>query len=220
MTTSIVSQFEELSPQALALLHRMLDQQEPPDHIRRAIFRLSGERVQQQAITLYASHYAQRSNMHSEARSQTDNFIKLAGKRGVTISELLRARLIERLVELQRGKKPGDAALWKLVDAERRHREFRLRKLKAEREIAQKERALGFQERQLHVAEQKLEFAKQRLRKAVSHLEQKTRRGKSLSKDDIRRIRAVYGLGVDNPPDAQASGVSTTNSDNLTHELH
>lgn len=204
MTTSIVSQFAELSPPAQALLHRMLDQQIHPDNIRRAIFRLSGERVQQQAITLYASRYAQRSSEHSEARTQTDNFIKLAGKRGVTISELLRARLVERLVELQRGKKPGDAALWKLVDAERRQREFRLRRVKAERDIAQKERALGYKERQLRVAEQRLEFAQQRLRNAVSQLERKAGKGKSLSKEDISRIRAVYGLGFEEQPSQAA----------------
>ena len=165
----------------------------------RAIFRLSGERVQQQAITLYALRYAQQSSERSEARSQTDGFIRLAGKRGVTISELLRARLMERLVELQRGKKPGDAALWKLVDAERRHREFKLRKQKVDRDLLQKERALGFKERQLRVAEQKLEYAQQRLRQAVSQLERKAERGKSLSTEDIRRIRAVYGLGFHEP---------------------
>src|SRR5688500_4282210 len=118
MKPYIVSQFEELSPPAQALLHRMLDQQEQPVNIRRAILRLSGERVQQQAITLYASRYAQRSSEHSQARTQADGFIRLAGKRGVTISDLLRARLVERLLELQRSKKQGDAALWKLIDAD------------------------------------------------------------------------------------------------------
>ena len=195
MTSSIVSQFAGLSPPAQALLHRMLDQQEPLDHIRRAIFRLSGERVRQLDITSYASRYAQQSSERLEARSQTDSFIRLAGKRGVTISELLRARLIERLVELQRGKKPGDASLWKLVDAERRHREFKLRKQKMDREIEQKERALGYKERQLRVAEQKLEFARNRLLSAVGSLERKAAKGKSLSAEDIRRIRTVYGLG-------------------------
>lgn len=208
MTTSIVSHFAELSPPAQALLHRMLDQGLPPDQIRRAIFRLSGDRLQQLDIINYGSRYAQRSSEHSEARSQTDSFIKLAGKRGVTISDWLRARLIERLVELQRGKKPGDAALWKLVDAERRHREFQLRKAKTQKEIDQKERALGYKERQLRVAEQKLEFAQQRLRSAVSQLERKTEKGKSLSKDDIRRIRAVYGLGFDEPTAVTADSTS------------
>jgi len=201
MTFSIVSQFAALSPPAQALLHRMLDQQEPPANIRRAIIRLSGERVRQVDITSYASRYARQSSERSAARSQTDSFIRLAGKRGVTISELLRARLIERLVELQRGKKPGDAALWKLVDAERRHREFKLRKQKVDREIEQKERALGYKERQLRVAEQKLEFARNRLLNAVGSLERKAAKGKSLSTEDIRRIRSVYGLGFASEPE-------------------
>lgn len=199
MSDSTHSRFAALSPPAQALLHRMLDQQEPAANIRRAILRLSGERLPQQDIMAYGSHYAQRSSERSEARSQTDSFIKLAGKRGVTISELLRARLIERLVELQRGKKPGDASLWKLVDAERKHREFKLRKMKVQQELKQKQCALSYKERQLLVAEQKLEFARSRLRGAVSALERKAAKGKSLSIEDIRRIRAVYGLGFDAP---------------------
>lgn len=201
MSDSINSQFAALSPQAQALLHRMLDQQEPAGNIRRAIYRLTRERLPLQDITTYASHYARRSSERSAARSQTDNFIRLAGKRGVTISELLRARLIERLVELQRGKKPGDDALWKLVDAERRHCEFKLRKLKVQQELAQKQRALSYKERQLHVAEQKLEFTRTRLNNAVATLERKTAKGKSLSTEDIRRIRAVYGLDFHPQPE-------------------
>ena len=78
-------------------------------------------------------------------------------------------------------------------------REFKLRKMKVQHELEQKQRALGYKERQLQVAEQKLELTRARLRGAVSALERKTAKGKSLNTEDIRRIRAVYGLGFDPP---------------------
>lgn len=150
-----ISQFEELSPPAHALLHRMLDQQESPDDIRRAIFRLTGERVFVPAITHYASHYAQRSSEHQQARQEADRFVSLAGQRGVSVSALLRAALIERLVHLQRSEKLGDADLWKLADAERKRQEVALKRYQAKTENERRARDAEWKSRQAELGLQR-----------------------------------------------------------------
>ena len=178
------SDIAKLSPEAQALIHRMLDQDADPWAIRRAVQRLSGERVMLQAIIHYASRYAERRQQGQQARTKTDDFIRLAGKDHLKISELLRAVLIENLVVTRRKKQFTKADLFKLDDAERKRREF---------ELKQKQ-ALELKERQTQLAEQRLQLDREKIQALLEKLHGKARAGEPLTAEDVKRIREIYGL--------------------------
>src|SRR3990172_9399041 len=155
MASFAQSDVGKLSPEAQALIHRMLDQDEEMWAIRRAVQRLSGERVMLQAISRYASGYAERRKQGQQARTETDDFIRLAGKKGVKISDLLRAVLIENLVVARRKKGFTKAGLFKLDDAERKRREFELKQRQARKSARREKKELKLKERQTQLAEQR-----------------------------------------------------------------
>ena len=133
------SDVTKLPEEAQALVCRMLDQDADLNEIRRAVQRLTGERVMLTALSYFAEHYTSRNQDHKEARTQTDNFVRLAGKKGVKVSELMRAILVETLLVARREKQFTKADLFKLDDAERKRREFEL-KQKQERKAARHEK--------------------------------------------------------------------------------
>jgi len=188
MSRGVQSVIEELSAEAQALIHRMLDQNELPDDVARAVFRLSGERVSRAAITYYAFRYAERRREHRTARAETDDFIRLAGKQGVKISELLRAAVIEKLILTRRNGKFNKTDLFKLDDAERRRRELELKQKQARQATKHKRREIELKERKMQLDEQRL-----KLGQALDRLEDKASSGE-LTQEDVRRFREMYGL--------------------------
>lgn len=194
MTGHIQSVIEKLRPASQALIHRMLDQDELPDEIARAVYRLSGERVSRPALTYYASCYAQRNQEHQQARAETDDFIRMAGKQGVKVPDLLRAVLIERLMLARRKKQLTKTDLFKLDDAERKRREFELKQKQSRLAGKQKKRELDLKERQAQLAEQRFALDREKAQATVDRLERKAAAGESLTPDDVRHIREIYGL--------------------------
>ena len=188
------SDIAKLSPEAQALIHRMLDQDADPWAIRRAVQRLSGERVMLQAIIHYASRYAERRQQGQQARTKTDDFIRLAGKDHLKISELLRAVLIENLVVTRRKKQFTKADLFKLDDAERKRREFELKQKQARQSARRATKALELKERQTQLAEQRLQLDREKIQALLEKLHGKARAGEPLTAEDVKRIREIYGL--------------------------
>ncbi|OFW08657.1 MAG: hypothetical protein A3H27_18565 [Acidobacteria bacterium RIFCSPLOWO2_02_FULL_59_13] len=199
MASFAQSDVGKLSPEAQALIHRMLDQDEEMWAIRRAVQRLSGERVMLQAISRYASGYAERRKQGQQARTETDDFIRLAGKKGVKVSELLRATLIETLVVARRKKEFTKADLFKLDDAERKRREFELKQRQARKSARREMKELELKERQMQMAEQRLQLIRDKAQAEIEKLDHKVRAGELLSPDDLRRIDEIFGLYDDTP---------------------
>ena len=191
LTQSVI---EELREESQALIHRMLDQGTMPDEVRRAVYRLSGERVSLWTLTQYARRYAERRKDHGAARLKTDDFIRLAGKRGVKISDLLRAALIEGLLQARRNGQLRKTDVLKLEEAERKRREFELKQTQARRSARHKKRELDLKERQAQLAEQRLQDDREKAQATIEKLERKAHAGQSLTPEDIRRIREIYGL--------------------------
>ena len=184
----------KLSAEAQALVRRMLDLDETPDDIRRAVHRLTGEKVLLTALGYYAAHYTKSSQSQEEARTETDDFIRLAAKKGVKVSELQRAILVESLFATRREKQFTKADLFKLDDAERKRKELEL-KQKQERQAARREKKeLEMKERQVRLAEEKLELMREQMKPALEKLDRKAQKGERLSAEDVRRIREIYGL--------------------------
>ena len=193
------SDVRKLSEEAQALVCRMLDQGELPNEIRRAVERLTGEKVMLHALSVFAEHYTRKSEDHKKARKDTDTFVRLAGKKGVKVSELIRAILVETLVVTRRKKQFTKADVFKLDDAERKRRELEL-KLKQERKAARREKKeLEMKERQVRLAEEKLQLVREQMGEAIKKLDRKTQRGELVSTEDVRRIREIFGLGDDEP---------------------
>ncbi len=199
------SDVTKLSEEAQTLVRRMLDTDAMPNEIRRAVHRLTGERVMLTAISYFAAHYTKSSVNQKQARTQTDDFIRLAAKKGVTVSELQRAILVESLFRARRRKQFTKADLYKLEDAERKRREFEL-KQKRERQAAKRERKeLEMKEREVRLAEEKLRLVRKRMKPAIEKLDRKAQAGQSLTAAEVQRIREIYGLAK-----AEDSGLGKT----------
>ena len=197
MTGSIQSDITKLRPESQALIHRMLDQGAEHNEIRRAVYRLSGERVSLYALSYYAAHYTQRSQKRQEARTQTDDFIRLIGKHGVKISDLLRALVVEKLLLARSKKLLSKTDLFKLDDAERKRREFELKQKQSRASTRHKKRELDLKERQTHLDEQRWNLDHKKAQATLDQLDRKAQAGKSLSPEDVRRIREIFGLYED-----------------------
>jgi len=191
------SDVQKMSEEAQALVHRMLDMGELPNEIRRGVERLTGEKVLLAELSRYAKEYGSKRDDHKEARKQTDKFVHLAGKKGVKVSELIRAVLVETLVMARRKKQFTKADVFKLDDAERKRRELEL-KLKQERQAARREKKeLEMKERQVRLAEEKLELVREQMKPAIETLDRKAQTGELVKVEDVRRIREIFGLGDD-----------------------
>ena len=194
------SDVRKLSEEAQALVRRMLDMDEMPNEIRRAVYRLTGEKVMLTAISYFAEHYTKSSENQQEARAQTDDFIRLAAKRGVKVSELQRAILVESLFRARWKKQFTKADLYKLDDAERKRRELEL-KQKRERQAARREKKeMEIKEREMRVAEEKLRLVREKMKPAIEKLDRKAQAGQSLTAEDVQRIREIYGLAAEENP--------------------
>lgn len=199
------SDFTQLSPEAQALFHRMRDQGCDPWEIRRGIQRTTGERVMLQVITGRTATYAEWQQQGRRARTGTDHFIRLLGKKGVKVSELLRAVLIEKLSELQRKRKFTKPDLYKLDDAERKRREFELKQTQTRASTRQKKKEFELKEREMQLDEQRFALDRDKLQATIQKLEGKAQAGEPLSPGDIRRIREIYGLEDPGPGDSEAA---------------
>ena len=115
------------------------------------------------------------------------------------VSELLRAALIETLVVASRKKQFTKPDLFKLDDAERKRREFELKQKQARQAARREKKELELKERQTRLAEQSFQIDREKAQAALKKLERKAEKGQSLSREDVRRIREIYGLYEEEP---------------------
>ena len=200
MTQAAQSGVRHLSEQSQSVLHRLLDQAETPAAIARAIRAQTGERVTPAAITRYASLYRKRQQKQQQLRQRMDGFLALVQKDGILVSDLLRAVLIERFSTAHEDGTAAELDLLKLEEAERKRGEYELKQRQAHFSNLYRERELELKGRKHNLAEKQFQLQRERARAAVDQLEGKARAGQPLSRDDIRRIREIYGLYDDPQP--------------------
>ena len=200
MTSFPKSDITKLRPESQALLHRLLDQGETPGAIARAIQAHTGERVLAEAITRYSSRYHRRQAKQQQVKQRLDGFLALLQKDGLSVSDLLRAVLLERLSTAKQDGTAAELDLLKLEEAERKRGEYELKQRQAHFSNLYRERELDLKERKHLLTEKEFQLQRERARANFQELERKVHAGQSLTPDDVRRIREIYGLYDDPPP--------------------
>ena len=197
MPTKVQSRVGSLSERAQGILHRLLDQQAVPEAIARVLYLQTRESVSPAAITRYASRYRQRQQEQRQVQQKMDGFIARATQEGITISDLLRAVLIEKFSEAQRDGTLPKKGLLDLEAAERRRGEFELKRKQAQLSAEHRQRELDLKERQTKLAERRFQFDREKAQATLDRLSRKADAGRPLSRDDLRRIKEIYGLYED-----------------------
>ena len=188
------SDMTQLRPEAQALIHRMLDQGEKPSAIARAIQAQTGERVSAKAITPYSSLHQKRRQKQQQVQQRLDGFLARLQKDGLLVSDLLRAVLIERLSTADQDGTAAELDLLKLEEAERKRGDYELKQRQAHFSNLYRERELDLKERKHLLAEKEFQLQREKGRANLQELERKAHAGQSLTPDDVRRIREIYGL--------------------------
>ncbi len=198
------SGIRKLSERAQATLHRLLDQGKTPAAIARAIGEQTRERISTSAITRYASGYRKRAQKQHHLRQKMDTFLSRVQQDGIPVSDLLRAVLVERLSAAGKDGTAAQLDLLKLEEAERKRSEFEMRQRQVHFSNLYRERELDLKERKHVLAEKGFQLQREKARANFEVLERKASSGESLTPDDLRRVREIYGL-YEEPATATAS---------------
>jgi hypothetical protein len=84
-----------------------------------------------------------------------------------------------------------------LETVERKRGEYELKQQQAAWSAEVKQRELELKERQVRIAEKRFQMVREKAKAHVQTLERKVAGGRSLTQDDVRRIREIYGLYED-----------------------
>ena len=194
MTRSTQSDVQRLSEQAQVVLHRMLDQRAKPASIARAIKEQTGERITPRAVTTYGAAYRKRRASQVQISEKLDGFVSQVEKDGVPISDLLRAVLRERLQKAGEDGTAADLDLLKLEEHERKRSELELKERQSYYINRYREHEMEMKGRKQELAEKQFRLRRKQARASFAQLEQKAATGQPLTDDDMRNIRAIYGL--------------------------
>ena len=175
---------ESLSEAARALTHQMLDRQLDAATIARRIAQTTREKIPAGTIARHAKAYAKKMQASQNARRETSKLLERIHTRGGQVSEMLRSALHETLA-LAKSTGPAEATTPLDWEAAERHRtELGLRKKHA-----------SIAERRQKLLEDR--WNNERKKKAETHtaeLDRKARAGKSLTTEEVNRIREFYDL--------------------------
>src|SRR3990170_5351792 len=142
-STPLGTSVKKLGEQAQGILHRLLDEQVPPESIANILWLQTRESISPEAITRYASRYRRRQQEQQQVREKLDGFIARAQQDGISISDLLRAFLVEKLSQARRDGTLKKVDFLDLETAERRRSEFELKQRQAQLSAAFRERELN-----------------------------------------------------------------------------
>ena len=188
------SDIAQLSERAQSRLHRLLDQGETPGAIARAIQAQTKERVPAAAIRRYSARYCRDRKKQQRATHGLDGLLARMKEEGLEVSDLLRAVLVERLDAARRNGAAEELDLLKLEEAERKRGEYELKQRQANFSNLYRERELDLKERKHSLAEKEFQIQREKARANFQELERKAHAGQSLTPDDVRRIREIFGL--------------------------
>lgn len=173
----------KLSERARIHVHQMLDRHETPSSIARCIGRTTGEHIAAATVAAYANHYAVKVQAKEDARQSASNLVAGMIRMGADVSESLQAAFYEAFnyhVEIGTLKKMNPLLF---EAAERRRIELDLHK-----------KQVSLAERRVQVFEQRLHLDRKKAQAITQKLERKARRGASVTPQEIRQIREIYGV--------------------------
>jgi hypothetical protein len=194
MNTKPKSGVRGLSERGQAILHRLLDQHVPADSIARVLWLHTRERLSPEAIARYASRYGKRQQEQQRLKEKLDGFLGQARSQGVSVSDLLRAVLIERLSSPHADPSLRRLDVLKLEAAERLRSGLELRREQVRQAAELRRQDLALKERQVLVAEGRYQLDREKFQAAINTLERKAAAGKRLTPLDVNRVKALYGL--------------------------
>ena len=172
------------------LIRRMLDQREGHTAIASAVLQRTGERVSHDSIRRYAAHYRFRKQIEQQARQHTDKFLDQARLQGDEIGELLQAAFLEAFTAASLSGSLRELNPLHLEAAHRKRRELDL-----------KEKHMLLSERRVEVYEQRFQLDRQKKQADLDKFNRKAQSGQSLTAEDVRRIKEIYGIYEDISPD-------------------
>ena len=212
----------KLSEQAQAVIRRLLDRGDGPIKIASAVRKKTGERVSRFSVSRYAELYRTRQRREQRARQFTDHLVHQAQQQGCEISEMLRASFFEAFTEAQTSGSLRDMNPLLLETAQRKRRELELKEEQARRASEQKEREFQIKEQQVGLAKRRVEITEQRFQldrekaeAVLKRLEHKASTGESLTPDDIRRIKEIYGIYDDAQPEKTGTDINDGNAEEI-----
>lgn len=165
-------------------MHAMmaLDRHVLPASITRSINLLTHEKIAPVEIEKFAKQYAATVQAERDARDRTHCLAQRLLAEGDEISDFLHAALQEAF-KAKRDQLVNDIDPLVLEAAERRRSELVLRR-----------KQVQLAERRVRVSESKLRLDRKKARATIQRLEQKARRGGSLTGKEVQRIREIYGI--------------------------
>ena len=198
-STPLGTSVKKLGEQAQGILHRLLDQQVPPESIAHVLWLQTRESISPEAITRYASRYQKRKQEQQQLRETVDGQIARASQQGLTTSDMPRAVLMENVSRAQRNGTLKKMDLVLLEGLQRKQGELELKQQQARLSSAFRERELDLKERQTRIAEERFQLDRAKAQAVLDRLTRKAQTGQRLTTDDVRRVQEVYGLYQDNP---------------------
>jgi hypothetical protein len=183
----------KLSERARILVHQMLDCHEEPASIARAIALATHERIAASTVAAYAKQYAVKVQAKQDARQRTSNLIAEMLRKGADVTELLRAAFYEGFHRLAESGTLRDMNPLLFEAVERKRIELDLHK-----------KQVSLAERRVQVFEERLHLDRKKAQAITQKLERKARCGSSVTPQEIRQIREIYGVYDSTDRDARA----------------
>jgi len=183
MNLSHPTSLDALGDLARARLHQSLDRHESASVIARQLSQLTGKIISRFAVRRYATNYLAVASDEAKARTETKQITQAVAASGDAVSDLLAASLRESLALAKSEGRLRRLNPLLLEQADRRRRE-----------LAIKERAITLAERRVDVIESRFKIDKGKADKLIADLELKSRRGESVTAEQIKQIREIYGV--------------------------
>ncbi len=198
---------EHLGERAQTLIHQMLDVHETPVKIAWAVRRITKETISVPAVARHARKYARTVQAQNNARRKTNYVVGEIVQQGGEIPDMLRAAFYEAFALAK------DTGALRKMDplvfeaAHRRRLELDLHNKQvslAERRVQVFEDRLRLDRKKAHTAKAAQTAAHAAARNgaqsAIDKLDQKARRGSSVTVEEVQQIRELYGLAPPNEP--------------------
>lgn len=177
---------DSLSEAATQVMRRGFAAKKTSAVIARQIREATGEVVNPRTVGRRAQEWRAAQQAIEDSKEEIRALVSAMKEGDVTSSEMIQALSMQALI--------SDSAAF----TKQNPLKLQSQNLRAE-EISLKRQALALKQREVAVIEEKLRILQEREQKAAAiatELQQKAKRGASLTADDIARIREVYGLSA------------------------
>jgi len=185
--------FEKLSEPTKILINQMLDRRYGTTSISRAVTNMSEERITPEQVARHAKTYIAATKRRQLAREITNNFVWELLSRGGKISDTLRSGFHECIAFARKTGVLKEMDPLSFEAAERHRQELMLRGTQA-----------LLADRRAKISEDRWKLDRKKATAALAKLERKTRAGRSVTPEEMHRIREIYGLSEPPQPNGHS----------------